>query len=273
MEYPDLFEVETSGQAYEEDVEITGFGLAPVKPEGGSVIYDSETQGPVTRYTHVAYGLGFIVTHEELKDNLYEVVAKRRAKALAFSMNQTKETVPANVYNRGFSSGYTFGDGKAMLVIDHPTLSGDQSNILANAADFSETALEDLLIQIMKTTNNRGLKINLMGRSLHVAADSWFEANRVLKSVLQNDTANNAINVLKSTNALPEGIKINHYFTDSDAWMVRTNCPTGQMMYKREATSFTQDNDFDTDNEKAKCYMRFSVGSTDFRGVFASPGV
>lgn len=271
-EFPDLFDTDTSEKSYEEDVEVTGFGLAPVKAQGASIAYDTESQGSVMRYTHVAYALGYIVTYEELRDNLYETVSKRRAQALAFSMRQTKENVSANVYNRAFNTSYTFGDGKALVVSDHPSVSGSQSNVLATAADLSEAALEDMLIQIMGATNARGLKISLMPRSLIVPRQLWFTANRILKSTLQNDTANNAVNVLKATNALPDGIKMNHYLTDQDAWFIRTNAPRGMLMYQRDAMTFDQDNDFDTKNAKAASYERYSFGVTDWRGIFATPG-
>src|SRR5882672_2623736 len=168
IEYTDLFDSETSDKAYEEDVEITGFGLAPVKNQGTAINYDTESQGTVTRYTHVAYALGYIVTYEELRDDLYEIVSKRRAKMLAFSMRQTKENVAANVFNRAFNTSYTFGDGQVLIGTAHPSQSGSQSNLLTIAADLSETSLEDLTIQIMQATNNRGLKISLMPQSLHV---------------------------------------------------------------------------------------------------------
>jgi len=271
-ECKDLFTSASSDQAYEEDVEATGFGLAPVKSEGSSTLYDSETQGVTKRYTHVAYGLGYIVTYEEMRDNLYERLSRRRAGALAFSFRQTKENVGANVYNRAFDSDYTGGDGKEMIATDHPTLGGDSSNRLTVNADLSESSIEDLMIQIMQAKNNRGLKIALVPQSLHVHPSDWFEANRILKSVLQNDTANNAINVLKATNALPKGIKVNHYFTDSDAWFIRTNCPNGAMLFQREDISFEQDNDFDTKNAKAASYERYSVGWTDWRDVWGSAG-
>lgn len=272
-EYPDLFDKDTSEKAYEEDVEITGFGLAPVKPEGTAIVYDTETQGAVTRYTHLAYGLGYIVSYEELRDNLYEVVSKRRAKALAFSMRQTKENVGANVYNRAFNASFTFGDGATLISTTHPTVVGNQSNQLTTAADVSEAAIEDLVIQVMQTQNNRGLRISNLPQSLHVPPQTWFEANRVLKSVLQNDTANNAINVLKATNALPNGVKVNHYFTSATAWFIRTNIPNSMTYFEREAVSFDQDNDFDTKNAKAACYERYSFGMTDFRGIFGTAGV
>ena len=242
-EFPDLFDRETSSKAYEEDVEITGFGLAPVKPEGSAIVYDTETQGSVTRYTHVAYALGYIVTYEELRDNLYEVVSKRRAQALAFSMRQTKENVAANVYNRAFNATFTFGDGQTLVGTAHPTLVGSQSNQLTTAADLSEAGLEDLIIQVMQTQNNRGLRISNLPRALIVPVQLWFEANRVLKSVLQSDTANNAINVLKATNALPEGIKVNHYLTSATAWFIRTNIPRSMQYFERDAISFDTDND------------------------------
>lgn len=272
LEWPDLFDTEQSTQQFEEDVLHTGFGLAPVKPEGGAVQYDSEVQGFTTRYTHVAYALGYIVTHEEIKDGLYEKVSKRRAQKLAFSIRQTKENVGANVYNRAFDSNFTFGDGVELIATTHPTKSGNQSNHLTTAADISETALEDLIIQITGATNDRGLKFNLLPRCVIVPRQLWFETNRILKSTLQNDTANNAINVLKAVNALPEGIKVNHYLTDPDAWFIRTNCKYGLIHFSREEADFTQDNDFDTSNAKAKSYERYSFGNTDFRQIYGSPG-
>lgn len=273
VEYTDLFETETSDRAYEEDVEITGFGLAPVKNEGTSIVYDTEAQGAVTRYTHVAYALGYIVTYEELRDNLYEVVSKRRAQALAFSMRQTKENICANVYNRAFTAGYNGGDGTTLISTAHPSLNGTWSNQLTTSADLSEAAIEDLTIQIMQTTNSRGLRISNLPQSLHVPTQLWYEANRILNSVLQNDTANNAINVLRATGTFPKGIKLNHYFTSATAWFIRTNIPRGMQYFEREKSSFDQDNDFDTKNAKAASYERYSVGWTDPRCLFATPGV
>lgn len=271
-EYSDLYEEEDSDKAYEEDVQITGFGLAPIKPQGQALSYDSEVQGPVTRYTHIAYALGYIVTYEELRDNLYEQVSMRRAKANAFSVNQTIENVAAFLYNNAFSTTYfTTGDGVALVSTAHVnTTGGTYSNELSPSADLSEAALEDMCIQIMGTQSDRGLLISIMPESLHIPRQEWFNANRILKSVLQSDTANNNINVLKATNAFPKGIKMNHFFTSASYWFVRTNCPNGMQMFWRDRPEFDQDNDFDTKNAKAATYMRFSVGCTDPRGIFGS---
>lgn len=273
-EFSDHYDMDTSRRAYEELVELTGFGLAPVKKQGMGVSYDSESQGGISRQVHVVYGLGYIVTREEQDDNLYMIVSKRRSQALAFSLRQTKEHVAANPYNRAFNANYPGGDGAALISTAHPTKAGNQSNHIVIASDICEAAIEDLVIQIMGATNSRGLKINLMPRSLHVHRSDWFEANRIYKSVLQSDTANNAINVLRTINAFPEGIKVNHYFIDPDAFFIRTNVPkgTGMVGIIRRPIEFTKDNDFDTENAKAKSTERYSFGWGDFRGVFGSPG-
>jgi hypothetical protein len=272
MEWKEIFESLDSEKNYEEDTEVTGFGLAPVKAQAGAVQYDSESQGPTKRYTHVTYGLGYIVTREEMEDNLYEVVSKRRIKALAFSVRQTEEVVAANVLNRAFNTAYSGGDGKAMIVADHPTVSGTQSNVIAAAADLSEAAIESLCVQIMNARNSRGLNISVMPKKLIVSPNDAFNAERILQTTLRVGTANNDINAIKSMNVLPGGVCVNHYLTDADAWFIKTNVPNGLIRFNRRATEFKQDNDFDTENAKAKSTLRFSVGWTDWRQIFGSPG-
>jgi hypothetical protein len=273
-EYVDLYDIQTSDKAYEQAVQITPFGLAPVKGQGAPVQYDGELQGVVTTYPHIAYALGYIVTHEELKDNLYKEVATRRSQANAFSMSQTQEQVAAFPYNSAFVTTYfTTGDSAALCSTAHVNATGGTfSNALSPAADLSEASLEDLTIQIMGAQNDTGQLINIMPESLHIARQEWYNANRILQSVLQADSANNNINVLKATNAFPKGIKLNHYFTSAHAWFIRTNCPNGMTMFMREEPMFDQDNDFDTKNAKAASYMRFSVGCTDPHGIYGSNG-
>lgn len=270
-EYTQLFDVKTSSKNYEEMVEQTGFGLAPVKAEGSSTSYDSHAQGSVSRGTNVAYSLGYIVTREELADNLYRDVSMSRAESLAFSMNQTRENVGANIYNRAFNASFIGGDGKELLATDHPSLAGNQSNELATPADLSEAAIEDLSIQIMDAVNSRGLKISLMPKKLIVPTALVYEAQRILESTLQSASANNDINALKSMGVIPE-VAVNHYLSDSNAWFIRTNAPGGLCWFDRESVQFTKDTDFDTDNAKAKAYMRFVPFWGDWRTLYGSAG-
>ena len=267
-EYREIFSIEKSSKNYEEDTLVTGFGLAPVKNQGGSVSYEGETQGFTKRYSHTVYGLGYIVTEEEMEDNLYEVVSRRRIKRLAFSMRQTKEIVGANVLNRAFNSSYTGGDAVELLSTSHPASSGNYANKAATDADLSEAALEDMVILIGQAKNDKGLQIALRPTKLIIPVNLQFDAKRILKSEMQSGTANNDINALKGM----FDYSVNHYLTDTDAWFLKTDCPNGLTMFERRALAFTQDNDFDTANAKAKATMRFSVGWTDPRGLYGSAG-
>jgi hypothetical protein len=273
-EYSDLFDVVESQQAYEEEVQVTGFGLAPIKPEGSPLTYDYEIQGPVQRYTHLAYALGYKVTLEEMQDNLYETVSYRRAQANAFSIRQTVENIAAAVYNDAFTGNvFQYATGTSMCSTAQPnTTGGTLSNALSPGADMTEASLEDMCILAMGLPTDRGLLVSIMPQSLHIARQEWFNANRIMKSVLQSGTGNNDPNVLKMTNAFPKGIKLNHYLTAPHAWFVRTNCMNGPKWFWRIKPVFDQDNDYDTKNAKAATFFRASCGVTDPRSVLGSNG-
>lgn len=273
IEWDKLFDKHTSKRNYEEDVGISSFGLVPVKPEGMPVSYDTERQGFTTRYTHVVYGMGFIVTKEAMDDDLYDVVAKNKAEGLAFSIRQTKEVIGANIYNLAFAAAPVYGDGQRLIYSAHPNVAGGtQSNTLTTAADLSEAALEQAFIDISLLKNDRGLQIALRPEKLIVPPQLEFEAARILTSVGRVGTDNNDINALKASGKFSGGVIVNHYLTDPDAWFIRTTAPHGMKYFERQADTFSMDNDFDTENAKFKVYSRFSFGATDWRGIYGSPG-
>ena len=275
-EYVDLFEEEKSTRAYEEDVGISGFGLAQLVDEGGKTPFDEGKQGYVTRYINRTYRKGFAITMEAMEDNQYnniEILGKKQAQALKFSMLQTREILAANIYNRAFNTGYLYADGQPLCSPSRPLVAGGtMSNAAAIASDLSEASLEQACIDIASMVNDRGLLISMMPQSLIVPKQYIFEAHRILNSTLQNDTANNAINALRSMNIFPGGAKINHYFTDPDAWFIRTNCPEGMKYKNRQDLQFGMDNDTDTFNAKFYSYFRCSFGMTDPRGIYGNAG-
>ena len=272
VEYTKLFDKFTSSRQFEEDVGVSSFGLAVVKPEGAPISYDSERQAFITRYNHVVYALGFVITREIVDDDQYDVVGQRKAQGLAFSMRQTKEIVAANVYNRAFNSSYVGGDGKELCATDHPNFAGGTwANELSTAADLSEAALEQAHIDIGGFTNDRGLLIAVRPKSLIIPRQLMFEAKRILAPDGRPGTDTNDVNAMKAMGLAPE-IIVNHYLTNSDDWFLRTDVPHGMKYWERNADSFDMDNDFDTENAKFKARARYSFGWTDPRGIFGSPG-
>ncbi len=271
-EYTDLFDTQKSSKQFEEDVGISSFGLAVAKPEGSPITMDSERQAFVTRYNHIVYALGFVITREIMEDDQYDVVGQRKAQGLAFSMRQTKEVIGANVYNRAFTAGFTYGDGTVLINNAHPNFAGGTwSNIIATASDLSEAALEQACIDIAGFTNDRGLLIAVRPESLIIPRQLMFEAKRILHSDGRVGTDNNDLNALKNLGVVPKTV-VNHYLTDTDAWFIRTNVPNGMKYFERRADSFDMENDFDTENAKFKATGRYSFGATDVRGIYGSPG-
>jgi hypothetical protein len=266
------FEKNTSKKAYEEDVGLSSFGLAAQKAEGAAITYDSERQGYTTRYQHVVYALGFVVTREAFEDDQYDVIGSRKAKALARSMRHTKEIVAANIFNRAFSNSYLGGDSKEMCATDHPNVAGGTyANELTTAADLSEASLEQAVIDIAGFRDDRGLLIAAKPKKLILPYQLQFEAHRILKSVGRTGTDLNDPNAIKDMGLFNE-VVTNHFLTDSDAWFIITDVNDGLKYFERRGDQFEMDNDFDTENAKFKATARYSFGWSDPRGVYGSPG-
>lgn len=279
VEWDKLFEKNTSRKAFEEDVGTSHFGLAVAKSEGSPVTYDAARQGFTSRYQHVVYALGFIITREAFDDDQYDVVGKLKAQSLAFSMRQTKEIVGANVFNRAFNTSYLGGDGATLVACagggsaSHPNVAGGTyTNGVATAVDLSEAALEQACIDIADFKNDRGLKIAVRPRKLIIPKELMFEAHRILKTDGQVYSADNTLNAIKTMGMIPE-VVVNHYLTDTDAWFILTDVKNGLKYFERNGDEFTMDEDWDTENAKYKARARYSFGWTDPRGIYASPGV
>lgn len=267
--YESYFQMETSDKAYEEIAEAYGFGLAAEKAEGASIQYDTDGEGYKSRFTNKTYGLGYIVTREAIEDNQYKQLSERRSRELARSMNTTKCIVHANILNRGFAT-YLGGDGVVLFSASHPTQDGNQSNLLT-AADLSEAALESAATEIMLLENARGLKIAAKPRTLIIHPSEWANATRILESDLQSESADNNVNALK-VKGVVEQVVMDPYLTDTDAWFLTTDIPDGLISFQRRALEFAQDNDFDTENAKAKATERYVPGWADWRGIFGNAG-
>jgi len=267
-----VFDFNTSEKAFEEDVLMEGFGEAPTKEEGTAIQYDTAAEVWTARYNHDTIALAFQITEEAEEDGLYGSLAKKYVLALARSMVHTKEIKGANILNNMFTSG-TGGDGVVLGSASHPTTgAGNQSNILATAADLTETSLETLLIQISNIKDDRDIPIAAMGTKLVIPPALVFIAERVLGSNLQNDTANNAINANNSLGMLPGGVHVMQRLTDTDAWFVCTDVPDGLKYFERLAMKKGMEGDFETGNVRYKCRERYSFGWTNWRGIFGSAG-
>jgi hypothetical protein len=272
QEHTQIYSIETSDRAFEEEVMESGFAEAPVKTEGAGVAYDQAQEVYTARYTHETIALAFSLTEEAVEDNLYDRLSGRYTKALARSMAQTKQIKAAAVLNGAFTTSIG-GDGVALCSTSHPTLTGPNlSNTLAVAADLSETSLEQALIDIAAFTDERGLKIAVQGLKLILPKELQFTGDRILKSTLRVGTADNDINAIRNMGMVPQGYTVNHFLTDPDAWFIKTDAPNGMKMFERVSLKTGFEGDFDTGNVRYKARERYSFGFSDPRGLFGCPG-
>jgi hypothetical protein len=271
-EHAEIYETETSERSFEEEVKLSGFGAAPVKSEGAAIAYDNAQEAFTARYNHETVAMGFSITEEAMEDNLYDSLSARYTKALARAMAYTKQVKAASLLNTGFTT-FRSGDNVTLFNASHPTVGGGvNSNVPAVAADLNETSLEQAVIDIAAFTDERGLLIAARPRKMIVPPALMFVATRLLQTELRVGTADNDINALKTNGSIPEGYRVNHYLTDTDAWFLTTDVPNGMKHFVRTAMSTSMDGDFDTGNVRYKARERYSFGVSDPLGIYGSSG-
>ena len=271
-EHEQIFDTETSDRAFEEETMLSGFGTAPVKAEGAAISFDDAQETFTARYTHETIALAFSITEEAIEDNLYDRLAARYTRALARSMSQSKQIKAASILNNAFSTSNPVGDGAALCSSSHPSITGNQRNLLSTASDLNETSLEQMLIDIAGLTDERGLKIAVRGMKLIIPKELQFIAERVMNSNLRSGTADNDANAMNNMGMIPEGAVVNHFLTDTDAFFIKTDAPNGFKLFQRTPIRTAMEGDFDTGNSRFKARERYSFGVSDWRCVFGTPG-
>ena len=271
-EHAEIYETESSERSFEEEVKLSGFGAAPVKPEGSSISFDSAQESYTARYNHETVAMGFSITEEAVEDNLYDSLSARYTKALARAMAYTKQTKAAALLNTGVDT-FQSGDGVTLFNTAHPTVQGgNNANRLSTDADLNETSLEQAVIDIAAFVDERGLLIAARPRKLIVPPALMFVATRLLQSEMRTGTSDNDINALVNNGSIPEGFRVNHYLTDTDAFFLITDVPNGMKHFERTPMTTQMDGDFDTGNVRYKARERYSFGVSDPLGIYGSPG-
>lgn len=280
--YPSIFNVDTSGRAFEDDLVMTGLPAAVEKPEGENIAFDRPKFRGKVRYIHSGFGLGYEITREAVDDDLYGALNSQGASNLARSMRETEEITAHAVINGIFTTieGY---DGVSIVNTAHPGVGTvTNSNRPAADEDLSVAALKDSSERMMNLETDRGLKINVMASTLLVPVGNWYAALEILQTEFRTlDTASGdpldserGVNVASSSRMGLTPMK-SQYITDQDMWLVLA--PKSARSYPLQFYWRTRpEEDGDTDR-RAKLawfaiYARMSAGATTWRGIDGSPG-
>lgn len=273
-QWTDIFDRHTSIMQQEIEVETRLLGMAEIRAEGASTAFDNAMgQRWITTYLHKYVSLGFIVTRQALKDNLYKNKFDMQSRALKRSMLQTKEVLGAAVINNGFSTSYPGGDGQPLYSTSHPIDGSTYANTFSVQADLNETALNDANVIIQQFKDQAGLIVMTKPRKLIVPPQLAWTADRLLGSKYRTDTANNDINPIASTQMIPDGYRVNQFFTDTNGWIIKTDADSGFKYYEREKLEIDMFTEFDNDNLKVKALERYSFGWSNPRVTFGSQGL
>jgi len=257
---------------YHEEPVLYGFGAAPELPDGTPVTYQSGGVLFVQRYLYKVYGLAFALTKVLVEDGDHIRIGQTYSRHLAQSLIETKETLCANILNRAFNSTYAGGDGVELCSNAHPIAGGTFSNILTTSAALSQTSLEQMLIQIRNAVDNNGKRIRLTPKQIVTGPSNVFQAEVLLKSALRTGTANNDINPVKSMGLLGGGQANLSRITSTTFWGVQTDAQEGLKLAMRRKLEKSMEGDFETDSMRYKATERYTVGWTDPRGFFGTPG-
>lgn len=267
-----VYDVFNSDRSFEEELRVTGLGLAQTTQEGSGVPMDTMQESYVARWNHETVKLGFQVTEEAMEDNLYQSLSERGTRSLARSFAETKQIKAMSKLNLGFTSE-TSGDGQYIFDTDHGLVNGGVNANRPNAgADLNETSLEAAIIAMSAWTDDRGLLINARPTRLIIPAALEFTAERILKTEQRPSTMDNDINALRSTGRIPGGYAVINYLTDTNAWFLKTDISNGFKMFQRISLKKGMEGDFDTGNVKYKGRERYSFGVADPLGMYGSPG-
>ena len=124
-QHAEIYTTESSDRAFEEEVMLSGFANAQVKPEGSGVTFDNAQETFTARYTHETVLLRLQSLKKRLKTTCMTDLRLDIQKHLARSMANTKQVKAVNPLINGLPGGtFTSGDGVTLFNTAHPTIAG-----------------------------------------------------------------------------------------------------------------------------------------------------
>lgn len=274
-DYKQIFDIKTSRRSFEEDVGFTGFATAPLKQEGANFQFDTATQTYITRYNMYVYAYGFQVTQEAKEDNMAFNMLEQFMPALKESLQNTRNSISANVLNNGYTDSSLTGEGVPLLSASHTTRAGLQSNILPVPADLTYTSLIDLVTLVMKTRDDRGKVASLTAEKLILPVELWNVGTAILETAGQPGVTNNDTNAILAFGGLfGQGMCVNHFLTDPDAFFVKTNARNGLKYFDRIPISLEDVPSIVSaaGDTSVRARVRFAAGCSNWRAIAGSSG-
>lgn len=272
--YDKVFNVMNSNKAFEKDTALSGIGQLEEVNELGAIPYEDATPGWDVTYVHRKFAKGRQVSQEMIDDEKFNMISKL-PKSLALAKVRTMEQAAADIFNYGFTAGggglatFTGGDSKALFATDHVNRDGSvtQSNSVTTA--LSQSALQTAITAMKTRRDDKNQIVHYSPDTLIVPPALEFTARVILESSQVIGNGNNDINPVKG--AL--NLIVWPYLTSTTAWFVLDSKAHELNFFKRKDEGVKGPVfDFDVESAKWKAVCRFSVGFSDWKGVYGSTG-
>lgn len=202
---------------------VTAFGPMPEKREGTVFTTDRPYLGIKKDFTLVPYGLGFLVTYEAAKWELYGAFSKV-TKKLARSGNDRKQRLTHDILNNSFSAPsatYQTYASENLISTAHALLragAGTAKNAPSTASALAYLAVIEALTDFKNLPDEDGLYIQLSPKSIVCAPKNEWVAKTLLKSTYRPDNANMAYNAVGEDDSLSMYYCSPYLDTSADAW-------------------------------------------------------
>jgi hypothetical protein len=274
-EYTKFVNIRNTQKATVTDFKMTDFGAQRVKAEGSDIQYDDPIFGPQQTYQPIRFALGYKVTDEMLKHELYGMIDKLE-QGLMKSLIDGQESVTANLLNGAFGTtdqdGYksTGFDGLQLCSTAHTQLDGStaQRNRPSSDADLGVTSLQAAITDFENWKDDRNRPAMIRPKLFIISPEDKFTARELIGSEYKPGTANNEINALRD-----EGLSfmVSHYKTDNDAWFLIGDKHDLNFIWEEKPRQGMFE-DFDAEVIKRKAVQGFITGFGEWRGVWGTSG-
>jgi len=261
--------VTTMTDAWEDDLDKAGPGLASERGEAEPIVLGSTQEGDVWRYIATTYALKMQATKELLEDGKYEKAIDLQ-KFNRDCMWVTCEYLAAGLLINRANTSYLGGDGVPLGSDSHRiTVGGTYSNLLSTPAGPSMSGIELAVSSLLVMPGRDGLIQSVMPRAAVYPANQWGSWARLLRSEKDPTPGNfTAVNVLRSEDWNLRPVMVPFWQGAPNDWAILTDASDGpQWRWRRKphANSWV-DNNIWVMNSSIQ--MRVAPGWSNPRGIF-----
>ena len=256
-------------EAYVDDLEMGGPGLAAETDEGEEITVGTIREGFLKRYIPRKFALKLIVTDEAMEDNKYPETL-RLAKRLDRAIYKTFDIDMTSILIRATNTSYVGGDGVPLASAAHTMPGGGTfSNTLSVPMAPSALALATVRSLVMKLPGHDGITEGYDIKKVVFPTEQWAVWKQILGSEKSPEAGNfAAINAVYDLDIKPVPVK--YWNNTTTNWGVITDVDNGiQAKWRRKPKSNSW---VENDNETMKYSVsaRWASGWSDARGFFFS---